>query len=337
MMSTPAIRPAAKNRPAQSSKPNVAAVMQLLSKLTSDMDRIVDGPLPRGEDALVLADAFDVLQKALQDLRLWLTAKREGDRFSELIEKLEAPSTPRVFRTEQALNFIRQHRPGIAVSASWKMLGDMEKTGALLRVTRGLYVNEQASPPVVVWEVAERIRMGAVISLHSVLGECGVLNNPTDLAVAVVPSCTRRPKFEAVRLPNGAVFWFYQLDELFFRTGPPAWTDVRQTTREYPVARAEAALLHWLYLASVKRSMLPRPPLDVDLSALDMAVLKRLAHTWGVLGHLTTYRKKVAAYAASQARYEAGLEPLDSPGPTSTDAGLSAHARLVDKARRFRK
>jgi hypothetical protein len=191
---------------------------------------------------------------------------------------------------------------------------------------------------VVAWEFADRIRMGAVISLQSVLGEAGVLNNPTDVAFAVVPIYSRRqPRFEAVRWPNGARFQFYLLDERFFRTGPPAWNDVFQGNREYPIARVEAALLHWLFLASAKRSLLPPPPLDVDLSELDLKVLKRLAHSWNLLNELTAYRSRVAEYEAAQERYEAGLEPLESARPKVTDSGPKAHARLVEKARRLRK
>ena len=49
----------------------------------------------------------------------------------------------------------------------------------------GLFLNSRAVPPAELTEVAAHIRSGAVISLHSVLGECGFLNNPSAIVVAV--------------------------------------------------------------------------------------------------------------------------------------------------------
>ena len=159
---------------------------------------------------------------------------RDSNWRSELVEMLAASSAPRVFGTRQFGIFVRQHRPGVSARTSQRVLRDMRAAGALVKLTRGLYVNERASPPVSPWEAAQCLRMGAVISLHSVLGEVGFLNNLTGIAIAVVPAFRGRPRFESVCTQGGARFWFYRLDERFFRTGPPAWHEVYQSNRECP-------------------------------------------------------------------------------------------------------
>jgi hypothetical protein len=50
-----------------------------------------------------------------------------------------------------------------------------------------------------------------------------------------------------------------------------------QPGRPCAVFRAEAAILQWLHLASLKRSTLGELPLDVDLELLDLELLARLA------------------------------------------------------------
>jgi hypothetical protein len=302
MMPTPVIHGAGRKRRERTTGSDLAAVIEMLRTLVDDMERLADAPLPSGKDAQLLADTVNDIENSLQELRLLLKTRSGNDWRFGVLKMLGAQSTRRVMRAKEFDNLIREMRPGVSARGARQVLHDMRAAGALLRVTRGLYVNKRASPPVNVFEAAQHLRVGAVISLHSVLDEVGFLRGPTNVTVAVVPAVSERSSFEAVKTQEGSRFWFYQLHQRFFRTGPPSGNDVYGDFGEHPAFRAEAALLQWLHLASVGRRSLVPPPLDVDMSALELKVLKRLAHHWLLLGNLTAYLSSVAAYEARPPR-----------------------------------
>lgn len=70
------------------------------------------------------------------------------------------------------------------------------------------------------------------------------------------------------------------------------------TELDYRRATPEAALLHWLYLSGSPRSRMSAPPLDLDLGALDLKRLKRLAIAMRLDENLTTWRDRTVGQTA---------------------------------------
>jgi predicted transcriptional regulator of viral defense system len=105
----------------------------------------------------------------------------------ELLGLLESNEAPRVCTTEELAQLVRRVRPRANADTVHNAIGGLMKAGALQKVSRGLYLNRRSRPAVEVAEAAQHIRQGAVVSLESVLGECGFLNNPPAIVTAVVP------------------------------------------------------------------------------------------------------------------------------------------------------
>ena len=61
---------------------------------------------------------------------------------------------------------------------------------------------------------------------------------------------------------------------------------------DYRRATPEAALLHWLYLSVSPRSRMSPPPLDLDLGALDLKRLERLADGMRLDANLAIWRDR---------------------------------------------
>jgi len=105
-----------------------------------------------------------------------------------------------------------------------------------------------------------------------------------------------------------------------------------QQGRHCEMFRPEAALLHWLHLASIKRSSLTQPPVDVDLDSLDLHLLDKLSARWELGDHLDAWIS-----AARQSNF--GEQPdslLRESEKSSEDAGehaSQARARMFSRRR----
>lgn len=82
-------------------------------------------------------------------------------------------------------------RPCVSSATSRLLVGYLIRAQALRRVTQGTYLNRLALPPAELYEAAPVIRTGAVLSLNSVLGELGVINNPSCIVTCI---CRLRSK-----------------------------------------------------------------------------------------------------------------------------------------------
>jgi hypothetical protein len=187
------------------------------------------------------------------------------------------PRAPRILTAATFLAFAKTIRPDVSSATSRLLVGYLIRAQALRRVTQGTYLNRRALPPAELYEAAPVIRTGAVLSLNSVLGELGVINNPSRIVTCILPtSKLKSPKLGELKTEAG-MFRFYGLAQRFFPANAEDERELLQPGRPCTVFRAEVAILQWLHLASLKRSTLGELPLDVDLELLDLELLARLA------------------------------------------------------------
>jgi hypothetical protein len=149
----------------------------------------------------------------------------------------------------------------------------------LAPVIRGIYLNRFMHPAGRLADAAAHVRRDAVVSLHSVLDEAGMLNNPPVCVTAVLPldSGPIRPRVGRVQTSAGAM-QFHAMPRAMLEAG--AIEDRLDLEHGPAHARAtpEKALLDWLYLAKSSRSTLSPPALhDVEHDALNKKRLMRLA------------------------------------------------------------
>lgn len=144
---------------------------------------------------------------------------------------------------------------------------------------------------VTVSEAARYMRNDVVLSLHHVLGNAGVLNNPTAWVTGVIPLGPIKNALD-VELENGVMLKFAYLDPDFFN--PLLRKDALEPFATVPTATPEKALLDLLHLASSprgsKRWTLP-PAHDWDLDVLDADRLDRLAKQLNMEGPLNEFKQ----------------------------------------------
>lgn len=248
-----------------------------------------------------------------------------------LLGALSESTSPRIFTAAGFLDFVQRFRPGASASTARSAAQSLTAAGALRVVSSGLLLNRRAMPPAEWQEAAAHIRAGAIISLHSVLGEVGFLNNPSAVVVAVLPSsAAKRPRLGEVRTSGGQVFRFYGLAERFFPKSQEQRFEMLQPGRYCEMFRPEAALLQWLHLAGMQRSSLTPPPWDVDMEALDRALLDRLAASWRLTTALAQWLAAAEAADFGQEPETQGLR-ASAPSPKALDAAAAAKARMLRK------
>jgi hypothetical protein len=244
----------------------------------------------------------------------------------ELLGLLESNEAPRVCTTEELAQLLRRVRPRANADTVHSAIGGLMKAGALQKVSRGLYLNRRSRPAVEVAEAAQHIRQGAVVSLESVLGECGFLNNPPAIVTAVVPQRPDSvPRVGSVKTSGGQVLRFNALPPRFFPSSPEEARLLLQAGRHCPVVKPEVAALHWLHLALSPRSSMRMPPQDVDFSVLDAELLKDLAWRWELSRALEDWKEQIKLAGDIQ-------EPSQPTAPVSEahrQRGLAARQRLM--------
>ncbi|MEX0900847.1 MAG: hypothetical protein WD081_09190 [Gammaproteobacteria bacterium] len=155
--------------------------------------------------------------------------------------------------------------------------------GRLTRVIRGVYLNAFRSIPGRPADAAHVLRRDAIVSLNTVLGDSGVLNNPSATVTAIVPLDAGPVRPVTGRLKT-AVGWFhfFAMPRAVLEAGS-ADDRIDASVFDHVRATPERALVDWLYLAESRLSHRTRPnPGDLDLELLDGRRLRRLAKAVGV-------------------------------------------------------
>lgn len=195
------------------------------------------------------------------------------------VKLLGDPSAPRVFGRQELIAYFQSQSLDIPLRTLLRGLHEWENAHLVQRVAQGVYLNSQHKFPIVApAEAAHFLRKDAALSLHYVLGNSGVLNNPSHWVTCVLPSSGNKAPTE-VEMDNGLVFRFAYVQDEFFNQ---QWKhDTLQQYTQVPTATPEKALLDLLYLVASprgsKRWSLP-PSHDWDMDYLDRDRLQRLAH-----------------------------------------------------------
>lgn len=211
-------------------------------------------------------------------------------RLSRLLSEEQAPP---VVTRDLLARFARTANDGRAVPVStltyW--LRQAREHQDLEPIRRGLYLNRLRRRPPNLADAVPWLAPDAVVSLNTVLGDAGILNNPVSVITAVVPIDPGRapPSLGRVRTACGT-FHFFGSPRRIVEAGP---AEDRLDTREpweHARANPEKALLDWLYLGHSPYSRRTPPPrTDIDTSLLDRSRLDRLAGAMNLGGHLQTW------------------------------------------------
>lgn len=194
------------------------------------------------------------------------------------IKLLSDPNAPRVFGRQELIAYFQSQNLDVPLRTLLRGLHEWESAHLVERVAQGVYLNSQHKFPIVApAEAAHFLRKDAVLSLHYVLGNSGVLNNPSHWVTSVLPSSGSKAPTE-VEMDNGLIFRFAYVQDDFFHS---QWKhDSLQEYTKVPTATPEKALLDLLYLVGSprgsKRWSLPAAH-DWDMDCLDQERLQRLA------------------------------------------------------------
>ncbi|WP_146204442.1 hypothetical protein [Massilia glaciei] len=166
--------------------------------------------------------------------------RRGADWKFALMAGLAAQSVRRIFTAAEFHYFVQTYRPGASASTARETSNLLASAGTLRRVASGVFLNLRAVPPAELSEADSHIRAGAIISLHTVLGENGFLNNPSGIVTAVLPTSTsKRPRLGEVMTSAGYKFRFYGIAEKFFPMTSEGRFDLLQPGRPCEMFRPE--------------------------------------------------------------------------------------------------
>lgn len=165
--------------------------------------------------------------------------------------------------------------------------------GALKPVQRGLYLNRLRPRPGTLADAVPWLQRDAILSLNTVLGDAGVLNNPSRVVTAIVPIDVGAPPPARLgrRQTKAGVVHFYGIPRAILEAGAPEDRYQDEPNADHIRATPEKALVDWLYLGASPRSRRSLPPRgDIDLEMLDQERLARLARAAGVDDVLEKWR-----------------------------------------------
>ena len=214
---------------------------------------------------------------------------------AQLESRLSAKDAPPVMSRALLARFARTaHGHSLPPSSLTYWLKHARVREKLLPVQRGLFLNQFRVPAGQLADAAAWLRTDAVVSLNTVLGEAGVLNNPSRAVTAVV-HVDRTKVLPRLGRQSSRVgmFHFFGIPRRILEAGCAADRLAEGNRHEHPRATPEKALLDWLYLASSPHSHRTFPPLtDIDFELLDGERLDRLAKTAGMQAVLQVWRKQ---------------------------------------------
>lgn len=167
----------------------------------------------------------------------------------------------------------------------------------LVPVKGGLYLNHFRRVQGQLADATPWLYLDGVVSLNTVLGDSGVLNNPSNTVTVVVPMDRGPPPRLGRQRTRVGTIHAFGLPRHILEAGVA--TDRLEAPNAYDHVRAtpEKALIDWLYLGRSPRSRRTLPPSgDIDMAMLDHKRLRRLAKAAGVTDALMSWQSPGAAH-----------------------------------------
>ena len=209
------------------------------------------------------------------------------------ISILLGADAPRVLTTPMLAAILSDRRKLPARNTQFRWIREQVRSGVLRPMTRGLYLNQLATPRPTAAEAAGFIRTGAIVSLQTVLGEAGITNNFPDVVTSLVP---HEPGHVSSVRPVRAAdveFRFHSMPARFLDDRAGRMEDRLDLDVKYARATPEKALLDWLYLGGSPYSRIAGPPFDVEFEQLSGSRLRRLASSMELTEELKVWQKQV--------------------------------------------
>lgn len=199
---------------------------------------------------------------------------------------------PRVLTIPMLAAVLSDRRNVPARNTLFRWVREQVESGVLRPMTRGLYLNQLATPRPSAAEAVGFIRTGAIVSLQTVLGDAGITNNYPDVVTSVIPH--ERGHVPSVRPVKAAdiEFRFHAMPARFLDDRAGRLEDRLDLDVKYPRATPEKALLDWLYLGASSYSRIAGPPFDVEIERLSGARLRRLARSMDLIEPLGEWREQ---------------------------------------------
>lgn len=215
------------------------------------------------------------------------------------LARLSEPGAPRVMTPTGAQTWLAEASIKLTVQALARAFNEWQAQGLIEKVRHGIYLNLRVHPRPQADEAASWLRSGAVVSLQRVLGQAGVLNNPTPWITCVLSMAASRASAK-IETPTH-VFQFSGMKGEMIPAASADWaTDAYQPYAQVLTATPEKALMDWLYLAE-NSPLWRRPPAhDLDLDDLDHDRLDRLANRMGVSDSWQKLRRETGLAETAQ-------------------------------------
>ena len=200
---------------------------------------------------------------------------------TQLKKLLSNPDAPPVLTRDLLDRYSRSANTNQPVATSsltyWQRT--MIASENLKPIQRGLFLNCFRTKAGMLADSIAWFHSDAVVSLNTVLGDSGVLNNPTTIVTAVVPiDRDRHPPARLGRKATQAgIIHFFGIPRHILQAGEPGDRLEAEGQYEHLRATPEKALLDWIYLGCSPRSRRTPPPRDdIDMELLNSRRLQRL-------------------------------------------------------------
>jgi hypothetical protein len=195
----------------------------------------------------------------------------------KIVEQYAHPNGERVITFKDLFDVARSIKADLTSEKVSEFVDDFE--GLLFRkAPNGLLVNVATFPPATLGEAVPHLIDQAIVSLHTVLGDKGILNNYTPDYVCVRP-ISLSPDVVALQFESGQIDCF-PVDDKILLIGEVE--DRLDPSYRYPRATPEAAIIHWFALGRVGAFSFSEPDTQVDLEDVDMDRLQRIAAEAGL-------------------------------------------------------
>lgn len=182
-----------------------------------------------------------------------------------------------------------------------RWMKDLIESKKLRPVIKGVYLNRLGHRDVSAAAAAQWVRARSVVSLTWVLEQAGITNNFGDTITCVIPTEPSWPSPQiSDRRTEAGTFRFFAMPARLVDDQLGDLKEIRDFRYDYPRATSEKALLDWIYLGASPRSRMTRPPLDLQIEALNRKRLTRVARAMGIEALLEAWLDDYGSYQGAE-------------------------------------